>query len=331
MRVLTATKSLEVFDILENMEGIEQKEALFTGQIRDALPDVSLVVIDFDDVVEHPYGVEVLRRHFADHEVLHVSSEEFVAQPEYWKKEAEGQGRKTFTRIPDKRVIAFASYSGGTGKTTLALDTAVHFARRTGDPVLLTEFTYGVSSLAALTGLDMPHLFDLTTMLDVEPTRWKGVTLAPMDYEYCQDLPIPQIAAYLKRESRRHVLTVVDTTWPHALVGAVRPEIDEWFVVATPRVDAAENAEKLVSELHAGRVSLVVNKKGNLGDSLALLNTERALDLPEIRQPDRFEGKLGKQVLSHTYGKAWGQYEKGFIENLRGRLGIGRDRRRSVA
>jgi len=36
MRILIATKTLAVFDVLKGMEGIECKEALFTGQIYDA-------------------------------------------------------------------------------------------------------------------------------------------------------------------------------------------------------------------------------------------------------------------------------------------------------
>jgi len=329
MRVLTATKALAVFDALEDMEDVERKEALFTGQIYDALSEVQLVVVDFEDVVEHPYDVEMIRRVFAEQEVLFASSTEFLAQPEHWVEEAL-QIKGELTKLPKKRVIGFASYSGGTGKTTLALDTAIHFMRRTSMPVLVTEFTYGVSSLAALTGLEMPHFFDLATMLDVEAERWKGVTLAPMDYEYCQDLPIPQVAGYLRQEMSKHVLTVVDTAWPHALVGAVRDEIDEWFVVATPRVDAVENARKLREELNPGKASIIINQKGSLIDSLALSDVERALDLPEIRQPDRFEGKLGKEILSQTFGsKTWRQYEKGFIDNLRDRLAPSRSVSRS--
>lgn len=329
MKVLTATKALAVFDVLEDMEDVEQREALFTGQIYDALSEVQLVVVDFEDVVEHPYDVEMIRRIFAEQEVLFASSEEFLAQPEHWVEEAL-RVKGELTRLPKKRVIGFASYSGGTGKTTLALDTAIHFARRTDMPVLVTEFTYGISSLTALTGLDMPHFFDLATMLDVEAARWKGVTLVPMDYEYCQDLPIPQVAGFLKKEISKHVLTVVDATWPHALVAAVRDEVDEWFAVATPRVDAVENAEKLQAELNPGKTSIIINRKGKIVDSLALSDVDRALDLPDIRQPDRFEGKLGKEVLSQTYGsKTWRQYEKGFIDNLRDRLTPGRSVSRS--
>ncbi len=324
MRVLTASKALAVFDVLEDMEDVEQTKALFTGQIYDALSEVQLVIVDFEDVVEHPYNTEMIRRVFAEQEVLFASSSEFLAQPDHWIEEAL-RLKGELTKLPKKRVIGFASYSGGTGKTTLALDTAIHFARRTGMPVLVTEFTYGVSSLAALTGLEMPHFFDLATMLDVEAARWKGVTLAPMDYEYCQDLPTAQIARYLQKEMKRHVLTVIDATWPHALVGAVLDQVDEWFAVATPRVDAVENARRLRDELNPGRTSVIINRKGKLIDSLALSDLERAVDLPDVHQPDRFEGKLGKEVLSHTYGsKTWRQYEKGFIDRLRDRFTPGR-------
>lgn len=323
MKILIATKTLAVFDVLKDMEGIECKEALFTGQIYDALPEVQLVIIDFGDVVEHPYDVEMLKRVLTEKGVLFTSSEEFLAQPDRWLAEAR-QVKGELTRLPEKRTIAFVSYSGGTGKTTLALDTALHFARRTKMPVMVVEFTYGVSALAALTGLDMPHLFDLATQLDVEATCWKGVTLAPMDYDHCQDLSIRQIGRYLEEQMEKHVLTIVDSRWPHGLIGAIQDEVDRWFVVATPRVDAIENARKLQEEL-GSKASIIINRKGKLVNSLALAGIERALDLPEIRQADRFEGHLGKQILSLTYGpKNWRRYEpKGFFARLGHRLAPG--------
>jgi hypothetical protein len=326
MKVLTATKALAVFDVLEGMEDVEQEQALFTGQIYDALSEVQLVIIDFEHVVEHPYDLELLRRVFAEEEILFASSEEFLAQPEHWRERAlrvKGQ----LTRLPDKRVIAFVSYSGGTGKTTLALDTALHFARRTKRAVMVAEFTYGVSALKGLTGLEMPQLFDLATQLDVRAANWKGVTLVPMDYENCQDLPIEQISNYLEEEMDAHVLTIVDSRWPHGLIGAAQEEVDDWFVVATPRVDAVDNAQQLRSELGENMASIIINKKGRVVDSLALTGIERALDLPQVRQPDRFEGKLGRKVLSVVYGpKTWRRYEKGFAVWFRNRFAFGGDR-----
>jgi hypothetical protein len=191
---------------------------------------------------------------------------------------------------------------------------------------MIAEFTYGVSALAELTGLEMPHLFDLATQLDVEASSWKGVTLVPMDFETCQDLPIQRIGRYLQEEMNRHVLTVIDATWPHPLIGAVQQEVDEWFAVATPRVDAAANARKLRDEL-GDRASIIVNGRAGVVDAFAVSQLKQAHTLPKIRQPDRFEGKLGKQVLSLTYGpKTWRRYEKGVIGRLRDRIAPGRAR-----
>jgi hypothetical protein len=170
----------------------------------------------------------------------------------------------------------------------------------------------------------MPHLFDLATQLDVKATLWKGVTLVPMDYEHCQDLPVGQLARYFKDQMGKHVLMVVDSQWRHGLIGAVEGKIDQWFVVATPRADAVANARKLRNEL-GSKASIIVNQKST-ADSLALTGLERALDLPRIQEPDRFEGQLGREILALTYGKEnWRRYEpQGFVANLGRRLGFGR-------
>jgi len=324
MKILVATKALPVFDVLQGIEGIECQEALFTGQIYDALPEVQLVIVDFEDLVQHPYSVEMLQSLLAESGVPSISSEEFLAQPDKWLREARRMTGE-MTRLPEKMSIAFVSYSGGTGKTTLALDTALHFARRTKMPVLLVEFTYGESAIAALTGLEMPYLFDLTTQLEAKAMRWKGVTLAPMDYDNCQDLSIQLIAKYLKGQMAQHVLTVIDSRWPHGLIGAIRDEVDRWFVVTTPRPDAIENAKKLKKEL-GPKASIILNQKGGIVDSLALTGLERALDLPQIRQVDRFEGHLGRRILSQAYGpQNWRRYEpQSLIARIGRRFGFGR-------
>jgi MinD-like ATPase involved in chromosome partitioning or flagellar assembly len=283
----------------------------------------------------------MLKGVLAEKGVLFVSGQEFLSQPGRWLAEARAaKGEPTV--LPQQKAVAFVSYSGGTGKTILALDTAVHFARRTKMPVLLTEFTYGDSALAAVTGLDGPYLFDLATQLDVEAAKYKGVTLVPMDYEHCQDLPVRQLeqyfeeqmAQYFEKQMAEHVLMVVDSRWPHGLIGAVQEKIDEWIVLATPRIDAVENARRLHQDLvklkerkelgPQASVSIIINQKST-ADSLALAGFERALDLPTVRQPDRFEGQLGREILSLIYGKKnWRRYEpKGFLANLGRRLGLG--------
>lgn len=326
MKVMVATKALPVFDVLQGIDGIECEEALFTGQVYETLSEVQLVIVDFEDLVPHPYTTEMLQGLLAESGVPFVSSTDFLAEPERWITEAR-RVKGEITPLPDKKTIAFVSYSGGTGKTTLALDTALYFARRTKLPTLLTEFTYGESALAAVTGVEMPHLFDLATQPDAEAVTWHGVTLVPMDYEHCSDLSIHLISKYLKEQIAEHVLTVVDSHWPHALIEAIKDEVDQWFAVATPRADTVENARKLKEELGA-KAAIILNQKGGALDSLALSGVERALDLPYIRQVDRFEGQLGKLILAQTYGpQNWRRYEpQSFIARLGHTLGFGRYR-----
>jgi hypothetical protein len=305
---LVATKDLSVFDALQGLTGLEYDEALFTGQIYEALPGAQLIIVDFDDLVEHPYSIGMLRGILSDSDVPFVSSEEFLAEPDQWLMEARRLGGEA-TDLPTKRTVAFVSYSGGVGKTVLAMDTAAHFSRRTKLPVCLLEFTYGESAVSALVGANVPALFELATQPDVEPMVWNGVTLVPMDYDNSRDLSIQLLGKYLKDIIREHVLTVIDAHWPHALIGAVRDEIDRWYVVATPRPDAVENAEKLASELGPKAV-VVLNQKGGMVDSLALSGVERAIELPVVKEPDRWQGDLGRRILYHTYGEGtWGAYE----------------------
>lgn len=323
MKVLIATPDLAVFDAFEGVDGVEYEEALFTGGLYDELPGAQLVIVDFDKLVPHPYSVEMVRDLLENSQVPYVSSEDFLAEPDRWIMEAR-RARGEITGLPSKRSIAFTSYSGGTGKTVLAIDTALHFARRTRLPVLLTEFTYGESALAALIGRDVPHLFDLSTQPDIEPAIWKGITVIPMDYENCRDLSVQLIGRYLKEQLARHVLTAADVQYPHALLSAIRDEIDQWYVVATPRPDAVENARKLKEEL-GRRAGIILNQKGTL-DGIALTGIDRLLDLPDVGQADRFEGRLGKRILAETYGeKNWRQYEPNLVTRISRAFGRGRN------
>jgi hypothetical protein len=323
VKVLVATPDLAVFDAFEGVDGVEYKEALFTGGLYDELAGAQLVIVDFDKLVPHPYSTEMVRDLLKNSDVPYATSDEFLAEPDRWIMEAR-RVRGEITGLPSKRTVGFTSYSGGTGKTVLSIDTARHFARRTRLPVLLTEFSYGESAITALIGDDVPHLFDLATQPDAEPASWGGVTVVPMDYENCRDLSSQLIGKYLRERMAEHVLTVIDAQYPHALLSAIEDEIDQWFVVTTPRPDAVENARKLKDEL-GRRADVVLNQKGTL-DSIALSGMERALDLPDVGQADRFEGKLGKSILAETYGERnWRQYEPNFIARIGRTFGFSRN------
>ncbi len=311
MKVLVATKSVAVFEALRSIPDVESEPALYTDQVAKIIPLAQLVIIDFEDLVEYPYETGMIRSLLAEAQesrgLPQASSEEFLADPEEWiRRASRTRGGRA---LPDKLAVGFTAYSGGVGKTSLALDMALHFARRTERPVLLLEFVYGTSALVALTGLEMPFLYDLTSKVDLQPAVFKGVTLVPMDYDNCRLLSPEEFAKYFKKQIAKHVLTVVDTTWPHGLIRSVQEQVDQWLVVTTPRLDAIENANKLAKELGA-RAAIVLNQKRGTGDSLALSGMERGLDLPYVDRVDQWEGKLGRQLLLYVYGSAWREYEK---------------------
>jgi len=310
------------------MPDIELKPELYTDQIAQAIPDVQLVIIDFEDIVEYPYDTGMIRNLLAEAQEKRglpwASSDDFMGDAQGWI--AKASRSRGGMQLPEKLTVAFASYSGGVGKTSLALDTALHFARQAQRPVLLAEFVYGVSALAALTGVKTPFLYDLTSHIDLEPGVFKGVTIVPMDYDNCRLLPPEEFGKYLKRQMARHVLTVIDATWPHGLIQPIQDDVDQWLVVASPRLDAVENAKKLAGELGA-KAALVLNKKRGLGDSMALAGITTDLELPYMDRVDQWEGRLGKSLLLYVYGAAWREYEKpeNPIAALRRYLGRRRD------
>ncbi len=309
--LFVATRNLKVFEVLDGF-GVEYQVGLYTDQLCEALQRVGAVIVDEADLVPLRYTVAAAMGMMAQQNIERVSSELFLKEP----KEFIDRIKPVRGAIPPKRTIAFVSASGGTGKTTLALDTVLRFARATQKimerPALLIEFTHGTSALAALTGLQMPNLFELVTEVEErEPAHHQGVTLIPMEYGTARDLSRELAGDYLKKQIGSHILTVIDSPWPHGLLAAVQPLVDRWLIVTTPRVDAVVNAEKLKDELKE-RAYIVLNQRSGLVDTLALSRFEKDLELPRVPRPEAFEGKvLGETILQWLYGKqAWARYSK---------------------
>lgn len=309
--IFVATRNLGVFEVL-SQRGISCQAGLFTDEISDALESVRVVIIDEADVVPLKYSVAAIKGMLAQQHIANCSSEQFLQDPDAYLTELE-HPREKGPAIPPKRTIAFASYSGGTGKTTLALDTAVRFAQATKKnletPALVVEFSYGASAISVLTGVKLPPLFDLVTEPeDREMAVYQGVTLIGMDYDSARDLSVDMLGDFLDQQIAQHTLTVLDVHWPHGLVPAIERLVDHWLVLATPRLDAIENAEKLCQELGA-KSALVVNQDSGLANRLALSNSDAALRLPRVPHADALEGnKLGEAVLRWVYGdRAWTQ------------------------
>jgi Mrp family chromosome partitioning ATPase len=326
MKVLVATASVEALSHLQGCSGLSVQPVLYADQVAEALAAKDapqLIILDWSDVVLDSYPVQRLKERVSQLQqsgAVCLSSQEFLAQPDRYLKAARESARDADANLPlGRQCLAFVSYSGGTGRTTLALDTALHFARRTKRPVLLAEFTYGISALRVITGLKLPSLYDLATQLVEVPAHWQGVSLVPMDYENCQDLSVQLFGQYLKRQIAAHDLTVVDSTWPHGLLSAIAGEVNRWLVVTTPRSDALANARRLKAEL--GDKATVILNRHERANGLDLAGLGEPWELPPLGRAARFDGELGKRILAQVYGVAnWRGYES---SNLLANLGFG--------
>ena len=332
MKVLVATASVETLRHLQVQKGLTVQPALYADQVAEALTAKEapqLVILDWGDVVLDSYPVQQIKERLIQLQqngTVCLSSQEFLAQPERYLKAVREKARDDAALPLGRQCLAFVSYSGGTGKTTLALDTALHFARRTKRPVLLLEFTYGHSALMALTGRKLPSLYELATQLVETPATWRGVSLIPMDYANCQDLSIQLFGQYLKRQMAAHDLTVVDSTWPHGLLGAIADEVDRWLVVTTPRRDALANARRLRAEL-GDKAAVILNRRER-ADGLDMSGLGEPWELPQVGNASRLEGDLGQRILTQVYGVVnWREYEP---SNLLATLGLGSGARGAV-
>jgi len=315
MQVLVATKERQVFHAFGPR--VEPLAVLDTRGIYEALPKTQLAIVDDEDLIAHPFSVAFIRKLLEAAPLRCCTSAEFLASPEAYLG-ATAPLRDIYKPLP-KRTIAFTSYSGGTGKTSFALDTALRLVNRSKRhlqlPVAVFEFTYGGSALGALLGEVKPYLYDLVVQRELEPRCFQGITLYPMDYENVRLLSPEQVQEYCHEQMTHHLLTIIDTIWPHGLASAIGNEVDLWVVLTTPRIDAIENATRLQQEITStygeNKAIIVVNQMDGLASRLALLGTRHDLEVPLIQRPEIFfDGRLGKEILSYTYGPQWREYQK---------------------
>jgi hypothetical protein len=325
IRVLVATQTEQVYEILKERGDVRYDIALYTGTISDLLSRVQLVIIDYDDIAEYPLSEVDLRERIFASQVRECSSEDFIADSESFLDAIAMSRAGAMLSLPDYYSIAFVSYSGGVGRTTLAMDTAYYYvdaakrfrekSRRTrregiktpNSTALLLELCYGASSLISVTGLDMPSLMPLATSPEAQMHMHRGVSHVPMDYDNVRMLDVDLLQRYFRRQMEQHALTVIDGIWPHGLADALVQAVDLWIVVASERPDTIVNALRLYDELATeygeGRVWLLQNQIENekKGDN----NIPWNIRVPRIPRPDEFRGEIGRFVLSKVFAPLW--------------------------
>jgi MinD-like ATPase involved in chromosome partitioning or flagellar assembly len=337
VRILVATSNDRVYRLLEQREDVDYRKAQFSAKIAELLPGAEIVIVDYDHVTEFRLPISALQETIGEAategKVDVYNSQEFLSRPEEVLEGATIPGR--MRKLPEHYAIAFVSYSGGIGRTTLALDTAIYYAsamergerdRRNErvrsaalgqSPAMVFELTLGSSALASITGVEMPHLMQLATDPEVFAHVHQGVTLVPMDYENVRMLDTDLLKRYFRRQKERHALTLVDCIWPHGLSETVAEDVDLWVVVASERMDTRNNAQKLYDELRATYqrnnvwVWTLQNKAPDSENSMETLGEEALtwdVEVPVIERAEELRGEIGHIIMSRVFSPVWQEY-----------------------
>ena len=332
VQVLAATRDERVYEFLRTRDDLKYEIALHTGTIKDLLPQSQLVVIDYEDIIPYPLSEAEIREQIFAARIHECSSQDFAGNPDHYLRGLGSTLAGKILSVPENFCVAFVSYSGGTGRTTVALDTALHYRavvkhyherhkkeaqlkeQVPETPPLLIEIAFGASSLVALTGLEMPHLYQLATDPDIQALSLKDVTLVPMDYEHVRMLSRDLLDRYLNRAMSKHSLTILDSVWPTDLLGSFKDRVNLWIVVACDRPDTVANARKLykelVKEFGDEKVWTLLNDtspekaKRKKGDEFRW-----DIKLPYVARPDEYAGELGRGVLTKVFAPVWQDYE----------------------
>ena len=327
VRVLVATSQIAVHEALETIAPYQATEAVTTRGVYHALPKVQLAIVEIKSLIEEEVPRETLVEILNRSHIPWTTPEGFLSDPMTWRAHALAASGN-FQSFPPA-TAALTSYSGGVGKTTLSLDAAVHFASRTKLPTAIVEFPYGPSALRVITGVtagsgfvDVVHNDPSTdtfaslsaglTLSKGEGLRtqlptWRGVTLVTVNYDDVGGLLKPEeVVQSFERIQAAHILTIVDSEFPHPWLEIIARHIGTFIIVAAPRADAWNNAAALkqwmerAPEMYA-QSQVVFNLVDGWGDRITQMGLERTMDLPRIKNPERLDGRLGTQLLRAIY------------------------------
>jgi hypothetical protein len=306
VRVLIASAKMEVHEALESIAPYDAIEAMTTRGVYHALPNTQLAVVEVETLIEEEVTrdtlVEVLNRS----RVPWATPESFLADPSTWRAHALAASGD-FRSFPPATAV-LTSYSGGVGKTTLSLDAAVLFAARTKLPTALIEFPHGPSALRVITSAhDGAGFVDVVHNEHAKLPTWRGVTLVSVNYNDVGGLlQADDVIQCFKRIQAAHILTMVDSEFPHPWLEAVAPLVGMYVIVGAPRADAWNNAATLKQVMERTpdlyhHSQIVFNMVDGWGDRLTQLGLDRLMDLPRVKNPERLDGRLGTQLLNAIY------------------------------
>jgi hypothetical protein len=247
----TQTPETQVIELLNKEPNVQVREAFTSKGVLQNLSGVQLVILG-----------ELLPVSGVSHEILQssldrsgipvVSQPDFILNPREWLGRAHLAAAKEIAFLP-ARQINLINWSGGVGKTTLAMAICKRFVQNTGLPAALLELSMGGSALHARVSPDLPEFFAIATHKE-KPALWQGVSLYPMDGRSIEVLwgEDPEGLRKLLAEIRHnHTLFVVDCFPGHPLFPELTQSRPGLFnlVVTSPRDDAILQARRVLKEI----------------------------------------------------------------------------------
>lgn len=293
LSIVLATRHPGALAALERVGNAERREALTTGGLYQALPRAHLVIVDLDALAESPgFSRERLSQVLAASGMVVTDGAAFAADPGAWL--ARAGAASGISAVLSPTAIAFASLSGGVGKTTLSLSLARYFRERTRLPVAVVELSSGPSAFLSLVSVNRGgHVYEVISQ--GKPWHsWDGITLAAMDWRFARMLDPGEVENAWRGLIAEHILTIFDAPAYHPLFPAVE-RLARVVVVSDVRPDALANAVFL-----AGKDGDILVNRGGLTARLALDRPPVAV-IPHVENAASYPGSIGRRLMSVAY------------------------------
>jgi MinD-like ATPase involved in chromosome partitioning or flagellar assembly len=300
--ILVAAKepNLAVLHELSKHKEITVLEAFTTKGVLQCLSDCQLIILD-ELIESDEFSFELLNKTILEKRIPHVSQEGFLFDPNAWigtMSQSHGSG---IHYVPPKQIL-FTGWTGGVGKTTLALAVCKRFVQKTGLPAIYAELGLGPSAIKGKISENLPSFFDVVTGKD-EPGKWENISILPMDYQGFQVLwqeDAQKVQDFILRLQKEYSLVVLDAHPAHPLFSFVNLGEMNYttIVVSNPREDAVYQARLLYESLLKNK-HLVINMARNVVDRM---DGGASLILPHKENwANQLDERLADPILNLIY------------------------------
>jgi cellulose biosynthesis protein BcsQ len=295
----------KLVDYLARRDDVILRETFSARGVIRGLPDADLVVLG-KVIPLWDVGETLMQNTLESTGIPVATPEAMLATPEEWISSARLSSRKKLQYLPSRFVLV-GGWSGGVGKSTLALAVARRFRER-NLPTAFFEASEGGSYLVSRLGPQLNTLYDVITG-EQQPSDWEGIKLFPMDYRSSQvlseDERLPGFLAALKTG---YTLVVVDASPSHPFWPRLLDLATTVLIVTAPREESLYQAETLLKELAPVRsarpelqVHLIMNMVRTLGQRIGSAGLVSASLPHNERWANNLDRSLADPILNILY------------------------------